>query len=113
MIFTSADIDTAAKAMQESRAWPAVFQAGSAAVLARACLEAVTKSKEKPVSKTKALGLDAQLEVLGAEAVALSTSRRIQTEEGRAIINAHIRLLETLRYGEPKTPAIGESSHHG
>jgi len=36
------ELEIAAKAMQESKAWPAVFQAGSARVLAKAADDAVT-----------------------------------------------------------------------
>lgn len=60
----------------------------------------------------KKIDLDQQLEMLGAEAVAMSKSHRIKTEEARAIVNAHIRLLEVLRYGEAKTPSIVAGSHH-
>jgi hypothetical protein len=118
VIFTSADIATGAKAMQESRAWPAVFQAGSAAVLARACLEAVTKSKGGKMSRAieelaNRVKTDASLDILEAEAAALAKSRKVQTDGDRAMVNLMQRLIETLRYGVPKTPPISESSHHG
>lgn len=55
---------------------------------------------------------DTVLEQLEKELTELVKSRRVQTEEGRALGNFLQRLVETLRYGEPKTPPIGEWSHH-
>jgi len=39
------EIEIAAKAMQSSKAWPAVFQSGAARILAKAALDAVDKSR--------------------------------------------------------------------
>lgn len=52
------------------------------------------------------------LRELEAEAKALAKSRKIQTEEGRAIVNLITRLIELQLYGEPRTPAASDSSHH-
>lgn len=118
-----------ARAMQESKAWPAVFKAGSAAVLAEACLTAVERAKGNAMAKSRdkvrdadldqmdqmvgdALKRRSSLDILEAELADLVKSRRIQTEEGRALGNFVQRLVETLRHGEPKTPPIGEGSHH-
>ncbi len=43
---------------------------------------------------------------LDAEATALQHSQTIKTEEGRALINFHRRVLEVLLYGETKTPPL-------
>ena len=112
MIFTSADVAAGAKAMQESRAWPVVFKAGSAAELARACLTAVAQTKEKDMSKETDRKKERSLDELIIEAQDLAKSRRIQTEEGRALANLCQRIIETMRHGEPSTPPVGEGSHH-
>lgn len=46
------------------------------------------------------------LEALEKEAIALHTSRKIQTEEGRHLCNLITRLIEVSRYGTTKTPPI-------
>jgi hypothetical protein len=44
------------------------------------------------------------------EAKAFAASRTVKTEEGRALIAFHIRLLETLIEGKPTTAMV--SRHH-
>lgn len=48
----------------------------------------------------------ASLDTLEAEAKALAASRKIQTEEGRYIVNLIQRLIEVSRHGLPTTPPI-------
>lgn len=45
---TEEEIEIAATAMQNSKAWPVVFKAGSARELARAALVALEKAKPQP-----------------------------------------------------------------
>lgn len=51
-----------------------------------------------------------QLDVLERQANELSSSRKIQTEEARHLINLIVRLIEVQRYGTTKTPQI--NSHN-
>lgn len=51
------------------------------------------------------------LEVLEKAANELASSRKIQTEEGRHIVNLIQRLIEVQRYGTTKTLPI--STHNG
>lgn len=44
-MWDSEEIEIAAKAMQSSKAWPAVFRAGAARTLAKAASEAVSKHR--------------------------------------------------------------------
>ena len=44
---SEAEVRAAVRAMQASRAWPVVFAAGSANLLARAALEAAEKVRER------------------------------------------------------------------
>lgn len=44
-MWTNDELEVATKAMQASKAWPAVFRAGTARVLAKAADDAVTKHR--------------------------------------------------------------------
>ena len=55
-------------------------------------------------------GQKMQLEKLEIEAKALSSSRVIKTEGEQALLLAHLRLIETLLYGAPKTKT--PARHH-
>lgn len=46
-VWTKEELKVAASAMQESKAWPAVFRDGAALVLAKAADDAVTRFRAK------------------------------------------------------------------
>lgn len=53
------------------------------------------------------------LELLEEAKRLAGSPQRIQTEEGRLVMNFITRLIETMLHGEPKTPSAEEGRHHG
>ncbi|MGV1682933.1 hypothetical protein [Sphingopyxis sp. NJF-3] len=78
-------IETMARAMQESRAWPAVYSGGTAEVLARAALAALTEAgfaivPVEPTLEMSSAGLEAIIDLHCGEAPA---AYRAMIEAGR------------------------------
>lgn len=66
---------------------------------------------KEDVNKYLAETRDLALEALEKEATTLASSRKIQSEEGRHLVNLITRLIEVQRHGGPVTPPI--STHNG